>query len=233
MASTPVHWSYKGTTGPTEWSNLDETFDVCRLGKHQSPIDIVPSNHLAVGDTQALQLNYKASQLKLLNNGHTLQLPYDAGSTISLEGKEYQLVQFHFHVPSEHTIAGQSYALEVHLVHLLQDNQLLVVGVMFTEGSENSFLAEFWSRIPVLEGLVEVAGATINIAALVPNIADYYRYEGSLTTPPCSENVHWIVLKAELEASKAQINKFLAIFGQNARPVQSLNGRVVSEVTTN
>lgn len=232
MATASAHWSYKETTGPAEWGNLDSAYAVCRLGKRQSPIDIVPSKQVAVENNQALKLNYKSSALKLLNNGHTLQIPYDEGSFISLEGKEYQLVQFHFHAPSEHTIAGESFALEAHLVHQSADNQLAVIGVMFKEGDENSFLNKFWGRIPVLEGTVDVAGATINTIELVPSVSAYYRYEGSLTTPPCTENVHWIVLQAGLEASKSQISKFLAIFGENARPVQPLNGRTVSKVTT-
>jgi carbonic anhydrase len=221
------HWEYDGTEGPAHWGDLDG-YAVCKTGQQQSPIDITKSVKLS--PPQALTLNYKDSAISLVNNGHTAQVNYDKGSSMSIGGKSYDLVQFHFHDPSEHTINGVGAKMEIHLVHQnAADKSLAVIGVMLQEGAENPLLAKFWDSIPASAGTANPSG-TLNISAIVPSDSHFYTYAGSLTTPPCSEGVKWIVMKQPMTVSKAQADKFTSIFGKTtARPVQPLNSRDVSD----
>ena len=221
-------WTYEGVEGPESWGELSEEFAVCSTGTQQSPIDL----HDAVdADLTELEFDYKPTPLNIVNNGHTIQINYEPGSTLTLNGQTYELLQFHFHDPSEHTVEGNAYPMEAHLVHQnVETGDLAVVGVLLDiGGAENSTLKPVWDNFPMEAGpAVDVEGIEVNVAELLPdNTQDNYRYYGSLTTPPCSESVNWIVMKEPVTVSFQQVEDFAAAVGENARPVQALGRRYV------
>ena len=221
------HWSYHGNTGPTHWGALEHEFSTCGLGKHQSPIDIksVAVKKAALG---GIKFDYKPSTLKIINNGHTIQINYDPGSTITVGGKQYELVQFHFHRPSEEKIDGKSFDMVAHLVHKDSSGNLAVVAVLVRSGQSNSLIATLWSHLPQEKGVEQlVANTQIDAARLLPSDRAYYTFTGSLTTPPCSEDVTWFVLRDPMQFSKQEVARFAKLYPMNARPVQPLNGRLV------
>jgi carbonic anhydrase len=192
----------------------------------QSPIDIlVPASE----NLPDIQFDYAPSALTILNNGHTVQVNYDEGSGISIDGHEYALLQFHFHHPSEHTIAGVTYPLEMHLVHADADGNLAVVGLLIQEGTDaNAGLESVFANLPTEHADAHaVEGASVNAADVLPAESLYYTYPGSLTTPPCSEGVRWLVLTTSITLSVEQIETFSSVFELDARPVQPLNSRDV------
>ncbi len=212
-------WGYTGKAGPEHWGSLSPEFATCSTGKEQSPID-VPN-----AEGGAVKTNYNDTKVNVVNNGHTIQLNYAAGSSLQSEGAEYDLLQFHFHSPSEHTLNGKSFPLEVHFVHKAQDGTLAVVGVMFEEGAENAELAKIWKDMPKAANEVTTSDVTVNAGNLLPVDQTVIRYAGSLTTPPCSEGVKWHVMTSPIEASKEQVEKFLSTVPANNRPLQPLNDR--------
>ncbi|RUM74758.1 MAG: hypothetical protein DSZ11_03460 [Sulfurovum sp.] len=223
------HWGYMRDVGPRHWSEVKKEFNMCSEGKQQSPINIIASKDI---DLQALALNYKTGSKGIINNGHTVQVNITDGSALKIDGEDYKLKQFHFHVPSENNINGNAFPLEVHFVHATDDGKLAVVAVMFQRGEENPVLAKIWKKLPSLKvGEEEKCGLSADeVKALMPENKDYYKFMGSLTTPPCSENVKWHVYKTPLTASKEQINTFFTLFGfPNNRPVQDTNKRVIEE----
>jgi carbonic anhydrase len=214
------HWGYEGETGPAAWG---KEFPTCGLGKAQSPIDIKGPFEKA---TQSIKPDYKEGALKVVNNGHTIQVNVDPGSKLQIDKDSYELLQFHFHRPSEEKINGKPSAMVAHFVHKNAAGKLAVVGVLFNEGKENATLKTIWAAAPKAEGPeVVVQGAKINPASLLPKSLNYYSFEGSLTTPPCSEGVTFYILKSPSTMAKAQIDAFP--FKANARPVQPLNGRKI------
>ena len=228
----PAHWAYEGALGPTHWGEEDPRAASCQIGDEQSPIDIHPSRLMQVDWLTPITLKYKADKdVELVNNGHTFQVNYDQGSRMTFLGKEYELVQFHWHTPSEHTINGQPAAMELHLVHATPDSfkRLAVLGILITEGADNPTMAKFWSQIPEKEGPPAKTKIEVNATDLIPKNTRYYNYDGSLTTPPCSQGVQWILLKDPITASRAQIEKFRGLFHENARPVQPIKDRFIRE----
>jgi carbonic anhydrase len=214
-------WGYSGEHGPDHWGG------VCSTGGNQSPIDIVSPEKTKL---PTISFAYNAAPLKVINNGHTIQVNYGPGSSITRDGKTYDLVQFHFHHMSENAIKGQHAPMELHLVHKDKDGNLAVVGVMLKEGKANKVIETVWSNLPSAEGTENApAGPTVDAAGLLPGKHSYYNFPGSLTTPPCSEGVTWLLLTKPITVSKAQIAKFAAVYPNNARPVQPLNGRKVLE----
>jgi carbonic anhydrase len=220
------HWTYEGKSGPEHWAELQADFRVCGLGLEQSPIDLDPTQAWS-GSLAAIEFDYHEAPLRVLNNGHTIQANYAPGSGITVDGRRFELLQFHFHAPSEHTLEGAAAPMEVHFVHKNAEGQLAVVGVMILAGERNPVLDRIWSHMPAAANEEAVAdNIAINAANLLPDESGaYYRYWGSLTTPPCSEGVLWTVLKAPIEASADQIQKFTQLFPNNARPVQSRHRR--------
>jgi carbonic anhydrase len=208
---------------------LDPAFALCSSGRSQSPIDIVSP---ASKDLANLALHYQPSHVNILNNGHTVQVNYDAGSSIDLDGVRYQLMQFHFHVPSEHAINGKLAAAELHLVHQDAAGKLAVVGVLIEAGAENPAFESVWGELPTEEGPVRETNARVNAMDLLPPVHASYRYDGSLTTPPCTEGVKWLVLATPVQLSEAQLSALKKVLMTNHRPVQPLNGRSLHEVTT-
>jgi len=221
-----MHWSYEGDTGPGHWGSLDDKFGVCETGQSQSPIDIQTSG--MTQNAKPIEFHYSTSAIKVINNGHTIQANYDKGSYATIGGKRYDLLQFHFHSPSEHTVDGKPADLVAHLVHKAEDGELAVVGVLFKQGKENEFLKPIWSGLPLESGTKTESSNTIFVSNMLPEDKSYYHYTGSLTTPPCSEGVNWNVLSTTVEASATQIEAFTSIFSKSARPTLPLHGRMVS-----
>ena len=216
------HWGYEGEHGPEHWGSLDPGFAVCSNGREQSPIDLTGAEQEGLSE---IIFEYAPSPISILNNGHTIQVDYQAGSGIVLDGTRYGLVQFHFHHRSEHTVDGADFPLEMHLVHADADGALAVVGVLVEEGGANEALAPVFRQMPGEAGPAAMVEGTVDAAALLPGRRTTWRYAGSLTTPPCSEGVSWLVMTEPVTASRGQIEAFKALFPVNNRPVQPLNGR--------
>ncbi|RRR70958.1 MAG: carbonic anhydrase family protein [Candidatus Viridilinea halotolerans] len=218
-----VPWSYHGDTGPALWGQLCPAYALSACGLEQSPIDIpsdAPLNHTN------LSFAYVPAPLAIINSGCTIQVNYAPGSTITLDGTSYTLVQFHFHHRSEHTVDGQHSALELHLVHKSATGALAVVGVLLEEGAEHAAYAPIFQHIPSQPGAAISAPAiNIDAAALLPASRAYWHYNGSLTTPPCTEGVSWVVMREPVQISASQIAAFTAAYQNNERPVQAMNHR--------
>lgn len=225
-AAHAAHWGYEGMEGAQHWGDMEPGFALCKSGKAQSPIDITMDG---AAKPTPIQFGYTPGQAELTNNGHTIQLNLPAGGAIKVDGVDYTLVQFHFHTPSEEKIHGKAYPMVAHLVHKSAAGQLAVVAVLFDEGDENKALKEVFAALPAKAGDTVKLAAGFNTADILPAYKGYYKFVGSLTTPPCSEGVQWQVLKQRVELSKAQIAAFRKLFKMNARPVQPLNGRKVDE----
>lgn len=221
-----THWEYSGEAGPAKWASLTPEYGQC-AGSNQSPVNL---SGLVKADLAPLQFHYQAGGNTLVNNGHTVQVNYAPGSTLELDGMHFELKQFHFHAPSENLIEGRSYPLEGHLVHANDKGELAVVAVMFEPGQANGALSQAWQVLPAKAGELHAFKEPISAEQLLPAQHDYYRFSGSLTTPPCSEGVRWLVMKEPVQASQAQIDAFKAVMHHpNNRPVQPLNGRLVLE----
>lgn len=219
------HWGYSGEAGPENWAKLDSKNILCSIGKNQSPIDI--TNPMQA-DLQPMKLDYRAEALEVENNGHTIQVNHAPGSTLVVSGRTFELKQFHFHAPSENRVGGKQFPLEVHLVHADKDGNLAVLAVMFEAGAANPALEKLWVAMPGKAGNKIALPAGISAAAMLPADKDYYRFNGSLTTPPCSEGVSWFVAKKPASASHAQVEQFTRAVGfANNRPVQAINARPV------
>ncbi len=219
------HWSYAGDTAPEHWGELEDKFHICKIGEIQSPINLTDNETKKV-NLSKIETFYQDVKLKITNNGHTIQVDYPAGSYANFNGKRYDLLQFHFHVPSEHTFSGNAKPMEIHLVHKSATGELAVLGVLLEVKEANNFLAKFWDKLPK-SGETKEYDTIINVKDILPKSNEYYHYTGSLTTPPCSEGVNWNVMKEVSYVSKEQVEKFKEFFPNNARPVQQLKGRVV------
>lgn len=221
-----AHWGYEGHEGPANWGDISKDFSLCSAGKQQSPIDITGAHKMGASP---IEFHYgEAKDPEVVNNGHTIQVNYPAGSYAMIGGKKYNLLQFHFHSPSEHTINGKHADFVAHLVHKADDGELAVVGVLFNKGGENATLKPVLSSAPQKSGKANVKG-TINVASLLPSDQSYYHYSGSLTTPPCSEGVNWNVMANMSSISDAQVKTFTKTFPKSIRPVQALNDRMVNQ----
>ncbi|HDZ8965923.1 TPA: carbonic anhydrase [Aeromonas dhakensis] len=223
FAAAP-HWEYSGEAGPAKWASLTPEFGQC-AGRNQSPVNL---SGLVNAELAPLQFHYLAGGHSVTNNGHTVQVDYAPGSTLELDGMHFTLKQFHFHAPSENLIEGKSYPLEGHLVHANDKGELAVVAVMFEPGKANGALSQVWQSLPAKAGEQHALKEPVSAEPLLPAKRDYYRFSGSLTTPPCSEGVRWLVMKQPVQVSQAQIDAFKAVMPHpNNRPVQPLHGRLV------
>ncbi len=223
-----VHWSHaSGEEGPENWKNLCDDFLPCG-GSAQSPINIITDSLISAEDLFPLSLKYGTTSVDIINNGHTVQFNTTGDNSINVEGKEYKLLQFHYHALSEHTVNGDHYPLEVHFVHKHSDSDLLVMGILFKEGESNPLFAKYLENFPKEKGTF-TAEDQIELMEVIPSNLSYYHYNGSLTTPPCSEIVTWYVLQTPLEASKEQIDTFSSILNDNYRPTMPLNGRTIAD----
>jgi carbonic anhydrase len=232
------HWSYAAETGPATWGSLRPEYLACAEGTGQSPIDIVTAS--AGTATASLKAQYGATALSIdhhehvtdvVDNGHTIQVNCAGAGSLAIGEERFDLVQFHFHSPSEHTMDGKSFPMEMHMVHKSADGKLAVMGTWIQEGTANPAFAAVWANLPAQKGQeIELPDVEVDVDKLLPKDRSAYRYDGSLTTPPCSEGVRWVVLKTPIELSAEQIGAFRAIISGNNRPPQALNGRMVVQV---
>jgi carbonic anhydrase len=227
-AHATAHWSYTGEAGPEHWGSEDPSYAACGIGKRQSPINIEKT---VVKDLPELKFEYKDAPLKVTDTGHSIQVNAASGSGgLTVGADHYDFVQVHFHEPSEERVHGKHYSMVAHIVHKNAKGELAVVAVLIRTGKTNDFLQPIFGNFPP-KGTAEtdVAGKTFNVGQLLPAHRGYYTFDGSLTTPPCSENVRWFVLKTPVEVSDAQLQAFKARYTHTNRPTQPLNGRVIEE----
>lgn len=224
-------WSYEGNKGPSYWASIDSAFSACAKGTKQSPVDITFSDTKIDTAYEDIQIQYEPTTFSLIHDGHTIQANTSSDSNIiRIDEEDYTLSQIHFHSPSEHQLNGQKFEMEGHLVHRNSEDELAVVGFFIREGDENKVLSEMWSKLPVEKTKEEIAvNQPVNLAHLFPEEKSIFHYSGSLTTPPCSEGVEWLVLEQAIEMSKEQIDSFRSILSENNRPIQPLNERAVWE----
>lgn len=224
FAAEGAHWSYEGEAGPAKWGDLDAANKVCSIGSQQSPIDIGAT---VKSQLPPLKLGWAKTADTIVNNGHTIQLNFAEGSTLKLGDTTYKLLQVHFHRPSEHLIGGKNFPMEAHFVHRAESGALAVVGVLLAEGKANPAFSKIVATMPAKEGPAAKADAAINPNALLPAKLSYYRYEGSLTTPPCSEVVDWLLLTTPMQVATSDVAAFAKLYPMNARPAQKDNRRFV------
>jgi carbonic anhydrase len=219
-----AEWGYIGEQSPDHWADLAPEYSACQVGNAQAPINL----DQGIKSELAIAISYKAVPLKILNNGHTIQVNYDSGSSVSINEQVFDLLQFHFHHPSEHMVAGKAMDMELHLVHKNKAGNLAVVGVFLKQGQFNPVIQKIWDAMPATLSSEQTIDRTIiNANQLLPVKQGFYEYFGSLTTPPCSEGVTWIVMMEPIEISSAQLQQFAKLFPLNARPVQPKNQRFV------
>ncbi|HPW30750.1 MAG TPA: carbonic anhydrase family protein [Rhodoferax sp.] len=224
-----AHWAYEGETGPQAWGNLKPEFNVCAIGKRQSPINIEQGSTLQ-GPAEPVEFAYAPSNASVVNNGHTIQVDVQGDNSITARGSNYRLLQFHFHTPSEEQINYKRFPMVAHLVHKNNEGQLAVVAVLLQEGESNALIDKVWTYMPLDSGdRVRMPQGLLDVNELLPKDQRYYQFMGSLTTPPCTEGVLWMVLKQPVTLSKAQYKLFTQLYPNNARPVQAVNGRPVRE----
>lgn len=224
-----AHWGYTGEEDPAHWGDLDPKYAECKLGGSQSPINISVKNTVHTTGLEPIKFDYKSSAVSVINNGHTVQVNIEEGSTITIDEKVFELKQFHFHAPSENHIDGKEFPLEAHFVHAAEDGSLAVVAVMFKDGKDNPIINKVWKKMPHKMGekvACKLSAKMIN--DMLPADKSYYRFDGSLTTPPCSEGVRWFVMKNYSEVSKEEVEEFShTMHHPNNRPLQPTNARKV------
>ncbi len=223
--NTGPPWGYERHNGPALWETLDPTFSACALGEEQSPIDLTAGRS---PDPISIEFDYRRTRIVVENTGHTIQVNPDPGSATVLNGVRFDLQQFHFHHASEHTVDGTQLPLEMHLVHRSDGGSLAVVGVLFEEGKPNYALRAVWANLPREPAAAQLVPGELDLASLLPATRTTWRYRGSLTTPPCTEDVDWVILTEPLTMSAEQIATFGAIYPNNFRPVQPLGERVLA-----
>jgi carbonic anhydrase len=222
-----TEWSYSGANGPKNWAKLDPANHDCKYGHKQSPIDIWVRSRSALPH---INFNYQNTPLRIIDNGHTIQVNFPSGSWLTVGKEKFELRQLHFHLPAEERVHGKSYDMTVHLVHESLQAKIAVIAVLLERGKANSAIETIWDHLPRIKHQEQViSDVTFNPSALLPESAGYFTYLGSLTTPPCTEDVTWLVLKAPVEVSPVQLVAFSRIYPHNARPIQPTGLRAVAE----
>ncbi|MES2238442.1 MAG: carbonic anhydrase family protein [Pseudomonadota bacterium] len=219
-------WSYDDEGGPTRWAKLRDDYAVCAAGKRQSPIDIREGIKV---NLEEITFDYKSRPFRIIDTGHTVQVNVGEGSSLKISGRRYELLYFNFHRPSEERVDGRAYDMVMHLVHKNDEGQFAVVAVLLEKGGENSLIQTLWNNLP-LDQNIEVAPVdVIDLNKILPESRAYWTYMGSLTTPPCTEGVLWMVLKQPIPVSAEQVAIFSRLYRNNARPLQPSNGRLIKE----
>ncbi len=221
-----AHWAYGGAGGPEQWGGLKAEFSTCSTGTRQSPIDIRSGVRV---DLEPIQFDYRPSGFRVIDNGHTIQVNVGGGNSIEVQGRRYDLVQFHFHRPSEERIDGRQFDMVAHLVHKDPEGRLAVVAVLLDRGSVHPLVQTIWNNLPLEKGEEVAAKAALDMNHLLPADRRYFTYMGSLTTPPCSEGVLWMVMQQPVPVATDQINVFSRLYPMNARPIQSAAGRLIKQ----
>jgi carbonic anhydrase len=220
------HWAYDGESGPQAWGRLKPEFSKCANGTRQSPIDIRDGIRV---DLEPVQFDYKPSAFRVLDNGHTVQVNVAPGNSIDVMGRHFELTQFHFHRPSEERIDGKQFDMVAHLVHKDASGRLAVVAVLLERGSAHALVQAVWNNLPLEKGDEVTARALLDLNQLLPKDTRYFTFMGSLTTPPCSEGVLWMVMQQPVSVSSEQIDVFARLYPMNARPVQQASGRLIKQ----
>ena len=221
-----AHWGYGGAGGPEQWGGMKAEFSTCATGTRQSPIDIRSGVRV---DLEPIQFDYRPSGFRVIDNGHTIQVNVGGGNSIEVQGRRYDLVQFHFHRPSEERIDGRQFDMVAHLVHKDPEGRLAVVAVLLDRGSAHPLVQTIWNNLPLEKGEEVAAKAALDMNHLLPADRRYFTYMGSLTTPPCSEGVLWMVMQQPVPIATDQINVFSRLYPMNARPIQSAAGRLIKQ----
>ncbi|GAP37089.1 carbonic anhydrase [Piscinibacter sakaiensis] len=221
-----LHWAYQGDGGPQAWGRLKPEFETCASGRRQSPIDIRDGFRLQL---EPVAFDYRPSAVRVIDNGHTVQVNVASGNVIEVGGRRYELQQFHFHRPSEERVDGRQYDMNVHLVHKDAEGRLAVVAVLLARGAAQPLIQTVWNNLPLEKGEEQRVRDPLDLTALLPVDRRYFTYMGSLTTPPCTEGVLWMVMKTPVEVSDEQIGIFSRLYPMNARPVQAASGRMIKE----
>lgn len=230
LASTSgTHWGYTGHEGPANWASLSPEYSMCKEGNSQSPINITKNITVQSKGLEKIAVKYTSCASSVVNNGHTVQVNINEGSKVKVDGIEFELKQIHFHTPSENHIEGKSFPLEAHLVHAAQDGSLAVLAVLFEEGRRNLSIKRIWNKLPNKPDAALTCSINSKVLkGLLPKDKSYYKFNGSLTTPPCSEGVRWLVFKNTLTVSTEQVKEFLSVIKhENNRPIQAINDRKV------
>ncbi len=225
-AAEHAHWDYEGPNGPAQWGKLDPAWGSCDRGARQSPIDIRDGIKVAL---EPVDFDYRPSHWTIVDNGHTVQVGFASGNAIRVAGRQYDLVQMHFHRPSEERVAGKAFEMVAHLVHRSADGKLAVVAVLIEGGEPNALVDTLWAHLPLERNDTVAPMVSIDPAQMLPAAREYWTYMGSLTTPPCSEGVLWLVMKTPQHWSPEQIGIFARLYPMNARPVQAAGGRLIKE----
>ena len=220
------HWSYDGEAGPQTWGHLKPEFSKCSTGTRQSPIDIRDGIRV---DLDPVQFDYKPSGFSVLDNGHTVQVNVAPGNFIEVMGRRFELAQFHFHRPSEERVDGKQFDMVAHLVHKDIGGRLAVVAVLLERGGAHPLVQSVWNNLPLEKGDEVSARALLDLNQLLPKDTRYFTYMGSLTTPPCSEGVLWMVMQQPVTVSPEQIDVFARLYPMNARPLQQAQGRLIKQ----
>jgi carbonic anhydrase len=224
-----VHWEHQGENGPQNWAKLKPEFSTCATGQRQSPVHILETDTIP-GKAEVLQFDYRPSGGSVVNNGHTVQVDLTGNNTLYVRGSAYKLIQFHFHHPAEERVNYKGFSMVAHLVHKNEEGQLAVVAVLIDPGAENPLIDQVWTRMPLdVNDRVGLPAGLLDMNQLLPTDQRYYQFIGSLTTPPCTEGVLWLVMKQPMTVSREQLKLFTHLYPMNARPVQALNGRLVRE----
>ncbi|WP_271010345.1 carbonic anhydrase [Paucibacter sp. B51] len=221
-----VHWGYAGEGAPDKWAELSPEFRQCAVGTRQSPIDIREGIRV---DLEKIQFEYRPSSFAVLDNGHTIQVNVAPGNALQVMGRRFELLQFHFHRPSEERINGRQYDMVAHLVHKDAEGRLAVVAVLLERGQDQALVQTIWNNLPLEKGEALPAPGLLDLNQLLPENRAYYTYMGSLTTPPCSEGVLWMVMRTPVQVSPNQIAIFSRLYPMNARPIQAGSGRLIKE----
>lgn len=220
------HWSYEGETGPGNWGRLNADWAKCSTGKRQSPIDIRDGMKV---ELEQITFDYRPSSFNVTDNGHTVQVGMGSGNFITVQNRMYELMQFHFHRPSEERINGKGYEMVVHLVHKDGEGHYAVVALMLERGRPQNTIQTVWNNLPLEKLDTFSPSIVIDPMELIPQRRDYFTFMGSLTTPPCTEGVLWLVMKEPIQASPAQMALFSRLYPLNARPIQPGSGRMIKE----
>jgi carbonic anhydrase len=226
MPARGTHWSYEGELGPANWGKINVDWAKCSTGNRQSPIDIRDGMKV---DLEQIVFDYKPSSFSVTDNGHTIQVTLSGGNYITLQNRMYELIQFHFHRPSEERINGRGFEMVVHLVHRDAEGKLAVVALMLERGKTHPMIQTVWNNLPLEKNDTVNPTIVLDVSEVLPHRRDYYTFMGSLTTPPCSEGVLWLVMKEPVQASPAQMALFSRLYPLNARPIQAGAGRVIKE----
>ena len=221
-----AHWGYGGDAGPENWGALKPEFSQCSTGQRQSPIDIRGGVKV---DLEPIQFDYRTTNFRVVDNGHTIQVNLGGGNSIEVQGRRYDLLQFHFHRPSEERIDGRQFDMVAHLVHKDPEGRLAVVAVLLDRGSAHPLVQTVWNNLPLEKGMEMVASTEMDVSQLLPADRRYFTYMGSLTTPPCSEGVLWMVMRQPVPISVDQVGVFGRLYPMNARPIQQASGRLIKQ----